>query len=225
MLPNFLNKFKNNSLSNSGGEDTPKRVTTQGLDIRYVLAVIIFSITALSLGGLYGGEYYLESESKKQETAIQQLQNDISINDIQVLTSFDSQVQTIRLASMDRAGYRVLIDEISRIVVPGVRYTSATVSLSEQGSYKVLINAVATSLIIYLQQVAVLSQLDGVLSNIGLNDYKVNRDNKGVATVTFVLEKTVNVEQLFEKPDTDESLEGLEDLEGIDDSSLNTLNI
>ena len=226
MLPDFLKKFKNNEVPIENTEKISGPTNVLGADIRYILSIIVFVFTTLFLGALYVTEYYFELEVEKSGEEITRLQNEISQNDIKVLSEFDSQVKTVRLSSEDRSGYRILLDEISKIVVPGVRYTSAEISLQERGLYKVSINAVATSLIVYLQQVAVLSSLDGVLSNITLYDYKISRKERGNTTVTFVLEKSIPIQSLFQNYN-DENIEqnGEINRDRFDENALDTLNI
>ena len=211
MLPTFSKNFAKtaaesgegspqvaDSSSGSGGDGNKK-------DVRTVLAWVIFIFSLLGAGGMFALNVSLDGvdfvgieitgKIQKTEQLIVEQEAAIQPQTIQELVLFDQQIETLRSLNSSRAGYLVLLDALSDIIIPTVRFTSATMSL-EGDSYRVLVQAVALNLPAYLQQVRVLRDSNNPLvKKVTVDTYSINRDEAGRNTVNFSMSLVVPVSE------------------------------
>ena len=161
-------------------------------DARFILSLSVFVLSILGMGAAYGINLYLDSQIAAIEDNLLAQEETLKPAVIRELDSFDKQVRILRDLGEVRGGYAPLLYELSSIVVSGVQYTSATVSLTSEGTYTVTVRATANSLITYLQQAEVIASLEGVLRDISLSSYTIQREDAGRNSVAFVLEVSLS---------------------------------
>ena len=181
------NNSKNPSASTSS--DTGKRK-----DLRYVLAVVLFALSIVTAGGVFGFNVFLNREVETIDGNIATLDDTFKIKDIEGILLFDKQVQTLKDLNVSRGGYSILLSEISRLVVPGAYYTSVSISLNEKGSYRAEIRGFATSLEVYYQQLRSFRSAEGLLEGIVKSEgYSLQRSEGGSTAVLFTVTFEVSV--------------------------------
>ena len=197
MLSTFSKNFAKDIPSSTSANQAPSKSSndfSKQRDVRYIFSLIVFIISIIFTIGIFGINIYLDEEIIKVSSQVVGQESVIQSNTITNLVLFDKQVRTLKVLNMSRSGYSVLIDELSAIVVPGVRYASMTISLESKGEYLIAINGVAESLSAYLQQIQVLSTTERLFKQRArLTDYVVSRDNIGNTSVSFSLNITIPI--------------------------------
>ena len=199
MPPEFTKKFTETPLqSQSGSEQVAKKVKgKKQIDIRYTLSLILFFCSLIAVAGVLGAKTWLASEIEKTEQAIAAQEEVIQQRTIRDLLLFEEQIQTFKTLDASRTGYTALLDLFGRIVIPEVRYVSANISLEGETDFVVRIEAIASTLVAYLQQIDVLQKQDGILNKLSVSNYAVRRDSLGRDTVSFSLTLRVPIDALF----------------------------
>ena len=199
MPPEFTKKFTETPLqSQSGSEQVAKKVKgKKQIDIRYTLSLILFFCSLIAVAGVLGAKAWLASEIEKTEQAIAAQEEVIQQRTIRDLLLFEEQIQTFKTLDASRTGYTALLDLFGRIVIPEVRYVSANISLEGETDFVVRIEAIASTLVAYLQQIDVLQKQDGILNKLSVSNYAVRRDSLGRDTVSFSLTLRVPINALF----------------------------
>ena len=160
--------------------------STKKIDIRYVFAVLLLVIAIVSTGAMFGLNAYLDGEIEGVEVGIEALEEAIKVNDILGYATFDKQVRTLKDLSVSRGGYSLLLTEVSRLVVPGVYYSS--ISIDSRGEeYVLTVKGVADSLRQYHQQIQRIEAAEGLLKNGSFDGYALQRDEGGAASVLFTV--------------------------------------
>ena len=208
MLPDFSKNFANDpSLKKgAGGADSVKRepVTppqedspVHRLDIRYVLSVLLLVLSIIGVGGLFGLNAYFDREIASIENGIGALEEVIKTNDILNLAQFDMQVRALKELSVSRSGYLLVLAEVSRLVVPGVYYSTVSIAFHEDvDGYAVSVKGVANSLIQYHQQIQRIESAEGALAGGVFEGYTLDRTEDGATTVLFTVSFEVSSEDV-----------------------------
>ena len=201
MPPNFSKNFANTSLSGDEtmqeAADTASSSETK-VDIRYVLSAIIFALSLVGVGATFGVNAYFDREIAALDSQIQQLEDAVKTSSIVELDLFDKQLRTLSDLAVSRNGYSLLLDEIAGLVVPGVYYTSASLSFDENSNeYNLVLNGFADSLITYHQQIQRIESVQqGLLAEPRFDSYALQWSERNVATVSFVVSYTVPVSEI-----------------------------
>ena len=214
MSPDFSKNFATNaSLKNVGKksqgtkqEDIASVPATTKKDIRYFLSVILFALSIIGIGGMFGLNAYLDREIGSIEKNIGTLKEAVKADTIANLTLFDRQSRTLKDLNILRGGYSLLLTEVSKLVVPGVYYTSVSMVLKEGDTYTLIVKGSADSLSFYYQQMQKFLSADGVLNGtVSFDNYSLRRTegSKEVAvlfTTSFTVPTSDVMELLATKP-------------------------
>ena len=198
-LPDFSKNFADRIPPSAAGggaaqpeKAAPQQSSTKKIDIRYIFAVLILVITIVSTGLMFGLNIYLDREIAGIEGGIESLEETIKVNDILGYATFDKQIRTLKDLTVSRGGYSLLLAEASRLVVPGVHYSS--VSIDSQGEeYILVVKGVADSLREYYQQIQRIETTEGLLENSSFDSYSLQRDEGDVTSVLFTVSFVVPV--------------------------------
>ena len=194
MFPTFTKKFlkKKEAVSiQSGSLGGPAPAPPKKKDARFLISLMIFILSVAGTAGMYGMNRYTDSRIARIERDIIRQEETLQPEVIRNLDSFNKQVRILSGLSEVRGGYVPILYEMGRIVVPGVRYTSATVSVTPERLYRIAVRGTADSLLTYLQQAAVISALEGPLEGISFGGYTIQRSEGGGNTVEFSLEAEI----------------------------------
>lgn len=161
MLPTFSKDFKGGSSPPVSGADRSARgaeavpdPSGKNRDIRYVLSVIIFSLTIAGSIGMYGANAVFDRNIRAVESSISANNDVIRPNEIMNFIDIDRSIRLLKDVDVARGAHSLLLDEISKIVLPGVRYTSATISSDpSSGMYSVSVSGSANSIPSYIHQI------------------------------------------------------------------------
>lgn len=196
MLPDFSKNFANQSPAASvgGKKDVVQRerVMPQAessvtkIDVRYIVAVLVLVFAIIASGGMFGLNAYLDREIAVVESGIESLEETIKINDIIDLAIFDKQLRTLKDLTISRGGYSLLLAEVSRLVIPGVHYSSVSIATGE-GGYAVTVKGVAGSLARYHQQIQRIEAAEGLLADGNFDGYSLQHSESGGTTVLFTV--------------------------------------
>ncbi len=164
-------------------------------DIRTVLSVIIFIFTLLAAGTVFGLNFYLDARIANIERLLVQHEEDIQIATIESLIRFDQGIDALKVLIDSRAGYRAVIDAMASIIIPNVRYSSASIELNENEEYRIVINATARSLNAYRQQVVTIRSQEptNLMRGVTIKNYTIEKGGDNSATVSFEMEIQVPV--------------------------------
>ena len=171
-------------------EGTPPSPSTTKRDIRYFLSVLLFALALVATGGMVGVNLYFDREISFIEDSIDSLKEGIKANDIAELALFDRQVQTLKNITFSRGGYSLLLDEVSKLVVPRAHYTSVSMSFAGNDTYALVVKGSADSYEAYLQQIQKFEVAEGLLEGIRPGSHSFRQDKEGNTIVFF----TVNFE-------------------------------
>ena len=178
-------------------KEVPQQSPTKKIDIRYIFAVLLLVIAIVSTGLMFGLNVYLDREIVSIEGGVEALEDAIKVNDILGYATFDKQVQTLKGLAVSRGGYSLLLSEVSRLVVPGVYYSS--ISIDSQGEeYTLVVRGVANSLREYHQQIQRIETTEGLLENGSFDGYALQRDEGSVVTVSFTVSFVIPVASVSE---------------------------
>ena len=210
MLPDFSKNFAHQSPPAS--PDAPGDVkgavqreqmmpqeeqTAKHIDIRYILAVLLFTFALISTGGMFGLNAYLDREIVAIESGIETLEEAIKIHDILALATFDRQIETLKNLTVSRGGYSLLLAEVSRLVIPGVHYSSVSIATSDEG-YTVVVKGIAGSLTRYHQQIQRIESAEGLLAHGNFDGYSLQQNESGGTTVLFTVTFLVEAGEVSE---------------------------
>lgn len=156
------------------------------IDIRYILGVLLLTLAIIATGGAFGLNAYLDREIIVTEGSIEALEETIKINDIRDLATFDRQIDTLKDLTISRGGYSLLLAEASRLVIPGVYYSSVSIATSDEG-YTVVVKGIAGSLAQYHQQIQRVEAAEGLLANSTFDGYSLQQSENGATTVLFTV--------------------------------------
>ena len=210
MLPDFSKNFANQP---SPASPTPGDVKSavqrekvmpqqeeepvKKIDVRYILAVLLLTFAIISTGGMFGFNAYLDREIVAIESGIETLEEVIKINDILDLATFDKQIGTLKDLTVSRGGYSLLLAEVSRLVIPGVHYSSVSIATSDEG-YTVIVKGIASSLAQYHQQIQQVEASEGLLANSNFDGYSLQYAENGATTVLFTVSFLVDAVEVSE---------------------------
>ena len=212
MLPDFSKNFANQpspaSPSTPSSSDTKdavqrekvmpqKEQSVKQIDIRYILAVLLLTLTIISTGGMFGLNAYLDREILVIEGGIDTLEETIKINDILDLATFDKQIETLKDLTISRGGYSLLLAEASRLVIPGVHYSSVSIATSDEG-YTVVVKGIASSLTQYHQQIQRIEAAEGLLAQGNFDGYSLQQNESGSIRVLFTVSFLVDATEISE---------------------------
>ena len=215
MLPDFSKNFAKQSppvssgvaaggtAASTKGAVQREKVTPQEepsvkrIDVRYILAVLVLVLTIVATGGMFGLNAYLDREVIAVESGIDALEEAIKINDIRDLATFDKQIQTLQDLTVSRGGYSLLLAEASRLVVPGVHYSSVSIATTDDG-YTLVVRGVAASLARYHQQIQRVETTEGLLADGTFDGYSLQHSEDGGTTVLFTMRFLVEVAEISE---------------------------
>lgn len=214
MLPDFSKNFANQSPSApSRVPDDAKGVAqreqmlpqeehpAKHIDIRYILAVLLFTFALISTGGMFGLNAYLDREIVAIESGIETLEEAIKIHDILALATFDKQIRTLKNLAISRGGYSLLLAEVSSLVIPGVHYSSVSVATSDEG-YTVVVKGVASSLTRYHQQIQRIESVEGLLADGNFDGYSLQQNESGGTRVLFTVSFLIEAGEVSETLNT-----------------------
>lgn len=213
MFPKFQKNFaKDGGGGGSGGQklssyssksDATVEVESR-TDVRYVIAIVIFVVSVLEVGLAYGANFYFDRELVAIDEQLIQQDETLKTNVITTLVSFDQSIALFSKAGKSRLGYVPIMEEINKLVVPGVHFTAATISLEGEQTYRISINGTANSLVSYLQQVnTIISSEDAF--RVTIDSYTIRNEVDGNSTVTFSLSTSVPVGFFQTSPEVSES--------------------
>ena len=174
-------------------EDRP----VKQIDIRYILAVLLLTFAIISVGGMFGFNAYLDREIVAIESGIDALEETIKINDILDLATFNKQIGTLQDLTISRGGYSLLLTEASKLVIPGVHYSSVSIATSDDG-YTVVVKGVAGSLARYHQQIQQVEAAEGLLADGNFDGYSLQHSESGGTTVLFTVSFLVEAAEVGE---------------------------
>ena len=205
MFPTFSKNFADDGGSGApsgvakrdvGGAAQEKSASGTRTDIRYIIAIILFVLSLAATGAAYGANVYFDREIAAIEERLVQQDSVIKTDVIASLVSFDQSVDIFKEVELSRSGYVPIMGEISKLVVPGVRFSSAQVELEGNGAYRVMINGVASSLIAYLQQVDVIVSSSRDAFRVRIEKYSVRKEEGGNSVVLFTLGVDVSADDI-----------------------------
>ena len=189
---NFANRIPPGTVDSGKGvaqpeKEVPQQPSAKKIDIRYIFAVLLLVIAIVSTGAMFGLNLYLDGEIVGIEGGIESLEAAVKVNEILGYATFDKQVRTLKDLTVSRGGYSLLLVEVSRLVVPGVRYSSVSID-SQDGEYVLTVKGVADSLEQYHQQIQQIEMAEGLLKEKGSFDgYALQRNEGGRAAVLFTV--------------------------------------
>ena len=189
----MLPQFKRTTLSSEPESVSTRSKFSSSIDIRFAISIFILFVSLFGLLVLFGIGYYYDLSSEKRSTQINRVVDVINLDSVNTLLNFDRKVFVLQSSDKNRAGYQTIINELSTVVIPGVRLTSVDISNNDSSHYTVTLEATAASLVIYLQHVIALNELGGLFQGISLVDYNINRETN---SVTFSLKKEFSVDQV-----------------------------
>ena len=209
MLPDFSKNFANESSPTtvSGGKNMAQtqqeKVAPQGppvkkIDIRYMLSVFLFTLSVIGVGAMFGINTYLDREIASIEKGIGTLEETIKTNDILDLAMFDKQTQTLKKLTTSRSGYLLILAEASKLVIPGVYYSSISIASSGDDGYTLVVKGVAGSLKQYHQQIQGIEGTEGVLAGGSFDGYTLQQDENGKTTVLFTVSFDIPLTEITE---------------------------
>ncbi len=178
-------------------KEAPQQSPAKKIDIRYIFAVLLLVITIVSAGLMFGLNVYLDREIVGIEGGIEALEDAVKVNDILGYATFDKQVRTLKGLTVSRGGYSLLLSEVSRLVVPGVYYSSISID-SQDGEYILVVRGVADSLREYHQQIQRVETTEGLLENGSFDGYALQRDEGGASSVSFTVSFVIPVASVSE---------------------------
>ena len=205
MSPDFSKNFATNAslkgVGSGGGRDNTQENTasapsTTKRDVRYFLSVLLFAFSVVGVGGMFGVNVYFDREIVSVEQGIGALEETIKVNDIATLALFDKQVRTLKGLTVSRGGYNLLLNEVSRLVVPSANYTSVSISFSGNDTYMLTVEGSADSLEAYYQQMEGFMAAEGLLEGVSFDNYSLRRDKEGNTTVLFTVSIEVPVSEV-----------------------------
>ena len=199
MLPDFSKNFAKQAMPkgvaeaiNQPASRAPKQ--KHRTDIRTVLAWTVFGITILAIGAVYGGSFYFDREIKRIELRIEEQEVTVQPRTISELILFNEQIETRKSLDISRIGYINLIETLAGSIVPSVRFSSLAISLKD-AVYSVKVDAVAETLLAYLQQERVFSlSEDPIIDKVQIDSYTIRQNDSGenVVVFSFTLEVPVS---------------------------------
>ena len=208
MLPDFSKDVANKTTPGTAGgikntvqqeKIVPEEPSTiKKVDIRYILAVILFTLSIISVGGMFGLNAYLDREIEVVESGIGVLEETIKINDILSLATFDKQTQVLKNLTISRGGYSLLLTEVARLVVPGVHYSSVSIASRDNKGYTITVKGVAESLERYHQQIQSIEKTEGLLANGSFDGYTLQHNEGEKTTVLFTVSFVVPTAEVAE---------------------------
>ena len=208
MLPDFSKDVANKTTPGTTGgikntvqqeKIVPEQPSTiKKVDIRYILAVILFTLAIISTGAMFGLNAYLDREIETVEGGISVLEETIKINDILSLATFDKQTQVLKNLTISRGGYSLLLTEVSKLVAPGVHYSSVSISSRDNEGYVITVKGIAESLTQYHQQIQRIEGAEGLLANGSFDGYTLQHDEGGSTTVLFTVSFVVPTAEVAE---------------------------
>ena len=160
--------------------------TVKQIDIRYILGVLLLTFSIIGVGGVFGLNVYLDREISVVKGGIDALGEAIKINDIYDLVTFDRQIGTLQDLTISRGGYSLLLSEVSRLVIPGVHYSSVSIVTNDEG-YAVVVKGIAGSLAQYHQQIQRIEAAEGLLADGSFDGYSLQHSESGSTTVLFTV--------------------------------------
>ena len=195
MLPDFSKNFANDTSAKKSddAQAAPQQRATvpeqppKEFDIRYLLAVLLLVGSIVAGGGLFGFNAYLDREIATVEDGIVALEEVTKTNDILDLALFDMQVQVLKDLNTSRNAYLLLLTEVSKLVVPGVRYSAVTIGTDDEaGAYVLSVRATADSLIHYHQQIQSVESAEGILAGGVFEGYTLDQsEGRSTTAVLF----------------------------------------
>ena len=209
MLPDFSKNFANQpSPTVAGGDKNTKQqgeIASQGppvkkLDIRYMLSVLLLTFSIISIGGIFGLNAYLDREIASIESSIGVLEETIKTNEILDLAIFEKQAQALKDITISRGGYSLLLAEASKLVVPGVHYSTISLASKSNDGHTLVIKGVANSLIQYHQQIQRIEANEGILANGNFDRYSLQHNEGGGTTVLFTVSFNISMTEIAETP-------------------------
>ena len=201
MPPTFSKNFANISTEKPEKQQGPAtRTNTNKRDVRYLFSIGLCIVSVLLSGLLYGADIYFDRQIALAEENIESQGEAIQPEVIHNLITFDKQIHTLRDFVVLRSGYLPILQEISAVVVDGVQYTQAEISLNENREYEVRVDGIARSPEVYLQQLKSIEQAaqrdtDRFAKLMDLNKYVIQRDKDGTNLVLFTLTMRVSAEE------------------------------
>ena len=201
MLPDFSKNFAKQSSPTSSGASAGDKEgvavqqekvmprensSVKQVDLRYILAVLVLVLTIISTGGIFGFNAYLDRQITAVESGITSLEETIKINDIRALETFNKQIETLKTLTVSRGGFSLLLAEVSGLVIPGVHYSSVSLTTSDDG-YVVVVKGIAGSLSQYHQQIQRIEAAEGLLANSAFDGYSLQHTEGGGVTVLFTV--------------------------------------
>ncbi|MDE0243298.1 MAG: hypothetical protein OYG31_01110 [Candidatus Kaiserbacteria bacterium] len=201
MFPTFSKDFTNEAQKGGSTDpvqqsfsEAPKEVSSPvRTDVRYVIAIIVFVVSIVASGGLYGANMYLDQQVASIENQLVEQDAVIKTNVIASLVSFSQSIDIFKVIESSRSGYVPVIEEIEKIVVPGVRFSSAKIALTSDQTYQVDVNGVADSLVSYLQQVNAITTVEEDV-RFAVDGHSIRRESDGNSRVVFTMKATIPVD-------------------------------
>ena len=205
MPPTFSKNFANFSSAEKQTEQKQKTTTHTNRgkgDARYLISIIICVLAVLLAGLSYGANIYLDRQILSVGNSIESQEESIQLEVIHDLITFDQQIRTLKDLSALRGGYLPILREMSAIVIDGVQYTQAEISLNENREYEVRADGSAESLEAYLRQRKVVDQVaqsdsDRFAKLMNLDEYTIRRDRDGVNSVLFTLKMSIPIDEFI----------------------------
>ncbi|MCY4577383.1 MAG: hypothetical protein OXB96_03125 [Candidatus Kaiserbacteria bacterium] len=205
MLPDFSKNFVSQASPHATSEKgvaqqekvTPPVSPTKQVDVRYILAVLVLVLSIIGIGALFGLNAYLDREIVVIEENIGVLEETIKVHDIRNLATFDKQSRTLKNLAVSRGGYSLLLAEVSQLVIPGVHYSSVSIT-SVNDSYTVTVKGVADSLVQYHQQIQHIEATEGLLADGSFDGYSLQHNESGGVTVLFTVSFVVTEAEVAE---------------------------
>ena len=208
MLPDFSKNFANESQPTiSGGnknmtqQEKEEKAAPQGqpikkVDIRYILAVLFLTASIIAVGAMFGINAYFDREITSIEGGIGTLEEAIKTNDILNLAMFDKRTQILKDLTTSRAGYSIILSEASRLVIPGVHYSSVSITSDADNSYSLIIRGIADSLTQYHQQIQRIEATEGMLAGGSFDGYSLQQSETGNTTVLFTVSFDIPLKEI-----------------------------
>lgn len=216
MPPNFSKKFTgatamtNNegkgfaNIGNSGQSSAKKPDKADAVfkkkktDVRYVISVVIFSLSIIGVGLMFGLNAYYDREISSLEAGLSDVEDVIKIDVIEDLALFSRQILALKSITTSRAGYSILLREVSKPVVPGARYTGINIFFAgaSDGRYDVTVEGVADSLETYYQQIESIMVTQGLLDGANFSRYILQHGTDGNTSVNFSVQFDVPLSEI-----------------------------
>ena len=215
MSPDFSKNFATQatvdaaSKSKGSGSDatmgaSPASTTSKKGDIRYFLSVVVFALAIVATGAGFGVNAFFNRQIGSIEAGIAEFDKAFKFSDIEGILLLDRQVETLKNINFSRGGYSFLLKESSDLVVPGVYYTSVSISVLNDANYSMEIRGLANSLDAYYRQLRSFISADGVLEGtIKSEDYSLQRsEGQDRTSVLFTVTSSVPVSKVIALFDT-----------------------